>query len=317
MNTHDLYALLTATPVLALIALAIERWLPWPEQWHPLPVFRLFAQYLQQKVNKPVYSPEQQRFAGAMAVILLLFITLVPTAIIVYAADFSQLLSALVLVVCLRRQHVLHVLNRVDALALKQQKRAARAQLARIDYRDTEPLSVHGLIKATSELRAVSIIHHRWAPILAWLLGGPILALSVRVIIELYQLWPISQHRYRAFGLPIRAAYVLLVVPFVLVLIPLAILGAMLRRSRPAEPIKNSRAWVWATGKWLDSLSRLHQLALGGPIKVQGQRIERQRFAGHAPEQHYRRLRRSLTRWHHALTLLLIVAALLVFIYRP
>ena len=317
MNTHDLYTLLISSPILALIALALERWLPWPEQWHPLPMFRLFAQYLQTKVNKPGYSPEQQRFAGAMAVVMLLFISLVPTAIVVYAADFSEILGALVLLACLRRQHYLKLLNKVDALALKQQKRAARALLARIDYRDTDQLSVHGLVKATAELRAVSIIHHRWAPILAWLLGGPILALALRLISELYTLWPISVSRYRTFGLPARAAYVLLIGPVTLLLSVTALLIAAVSNARPAEPIKNSRALVWPTGKWLDSLSRCHDIALGGPIKVQGTRIERQRFAGRAPEQHNAQFRRAIARWHGYLILLLIVAVLLLFIYRP
>lgn len=317
MDTHDLYTTLTSSWALALIAIALERWLPWPEQWHPVSLFRLFAQYLENKVNKPSYAPEQQRFAGVLAVLLLLLLTLIPTAIVVYAADFSKLLGAVVLLGCMRRQHYVAVLNKVETLALKRQKRAARALLARIDFRETHDLSLHGLLKATAELRALSIIHHRWAPLIAWLLGGPILALCLRVLIELSSLWPICKPRYRYFGLASRAAYALLLGPvfFVLSLIPATL--ARLGKRRPAEKIKRSSAWIRPSAMWLDSLSRCHKIALGGPIKVQNYRISRQRFAGIAPESNPMQVRRSLNRWHTLLALLLICVVMLLFIYRP
>lgn len=317
MNTHDLYSLLTSSPTLALLALAIERWVPWPEQWHPIPLLRLFAQYLQSKVNQPHYSLQQQRFAGILAVLLLALLCLLPTAIVVYAADFSQLLGAVVLLSCLRRQHFIKMINRVEALALKQQKRAARALLAQLDYRDSHELSVHGLLKTTAELRLMSLVNHRWGPILAWLLGGPILALAIRLIVELHSLWPISVPRYRAFGLAARTAYLFLLGPVLLLLSLPASFMARLAGRRPAAVIKNSRAWAWPTAKWLDSFSRWHQFALGGPIKIQGQRLERQRFSGRAPESHHAQLIRSCTSWDWWLTLLLVCSTLLLFIYRP
>ena len=316
MNSHDLYEFITSSWTLALIAIVIERWLPWPEQWHPVPLFNLFANYLQTKVNKPNYSAEQQRLSGALAVVTLLILTLIPTAIVVYAAELSQWLGAFVLLCCLRRQHYLSMLNRIDALALKQQKRAARALLARICRRDTDQLSVHGLIKTTAELRALSIIHHRWAPVIGWLIGGPVLALALRILTELQQQWPITQSRFRYFGLPVRAGYAILVSPVVLFVAAVASLLALTTRRRPAASIVPSSSWLWPTAKWLDSLSRWHHFALGGPIKVQGKRIERQRFAGRPPEQYHAQLLRSMAAWHWCLFALLATATLLAFIYR-
>ncbi|RUO45291.1 cobalamin biosynthesis protein [Idiomarina aquatica] len=317
MNAHDIQQILTSPWGLALIAIAIERWLPWPEQWHPVAIFRLFANYLQHKVNQPRYAPSQQRLAGALALLLLLLLTLVPTAIVVYAADLSQWLGTLVLVGCLRQQHLLHTLDSVEKLARKGQKRAARALLARTDWRDTHNLSVHGIFKTTFELRALSVIEHRYVPVLGWLLGGPILALALRVTTELYQLWPVCMPRFRHFGVAVRVAYAVTIGPVTLLLAMVASVLAALRRRPRDEPIDNNSAWLWPSARWLQALARLYNMSTGGPLQVAGQRLQRQRFAGRPPEYCYPRYRLWLSAWQSTLILLVTIALILLFIYRP
>lgn len=316
MTESDLIELLWSPWTLALLALLLERWLPWPEQWHPLAIFRLFANYLQTKVNPPHYADGQQRLAGWLALVLLLVLTLIPTAIIVYAAELSQLVGALVLLVCLRQRPYLQVLNSVRRLAQKNQKRAARALLSRITERDCDQLSRHGLAKTALELRAMSVLQHRFVPLLSWLLGGPILCLALRLITELYHLWPVSHSRYRHFGLATRALYAVSVSAITLLPLALIELAAALKGQRPRQPLMPSSAWLRPDAWWLEALSRLHNVSLGGPIKIQQRRLSRQRFAGRPAEQVWQRTVTVLMRWQTLNHFLLLAGLLLSYIYR-
>lgn len=317
MNANDWYEFLTSPWVLAALALLLERWLPWPEQWHPLAIFRLFANYLQYKVNKSGYAAGQQRIAGWLALITLLILSLVPTAIVIYAAEFSQIIGALVLLACLRQSNYLKTLDKVHRLASKGQKRAARAWLSRIDQRDTHELSLHGLAKNSLELRALSILHHRMVPISAWLIGGPILCLGLRLITELNQLWPTEQRRFRQFGLAPRAAYAMTVSWITAVMALLASTLCLLKPCRKRQSLQASQGWLWTTGWWLDSLSRLHNISLGGPIKIQGIRVARQRFPGRPAEEVWQSAASAIMRWQWLPTLIVLTGIVLSYIYRP
>ncbi|MGM0481735.1 MAG: cobalamin biosynthesis protein [Pseudomonadota bacterium] len=316
MNELAASDLLLSPWALALLALLLERWLPWPEHWHPLAVFRLFANYLQIKVNQRHYAAAQQQLAGWLAVALLLLLTLVPAAIVVYAAELSQLVAMVVLLVCLRQKPYLKVLDNVQRLAKKRQKRAARALLTRITYRDCDQLSLHGLAKTALELRAMSIIQHRFVPLISWLIGGPILCLALRVITELYQLWPVSHPRYRNFGLASRALYAVSVELVTVLAAATAHVFSAARGRRPRQQLSPSLAWLWSSAWWLDALSRLHNVSLGGPIKVHGQRLQRQRFAGRPAEHVWQQTTGLLMRWQKLSYLLLLSGALLGYIYR-
>jgi len=317
MNANHWYEFLTSSWVLAALALLLERWLPWPEQWHPLAIFRLFANYLQYKVNKPGYAANQQQVAGWLALITLLVLSLTPTAIVIYAAEFSQIIGALVLLACLRQSNYLKTLDKVHRLATKRQKGAARAWLARIDYRDTHELSLHGIAKSTLELRALSILHHRMVPISAFLIGGPILCLGLRLVTELSQLWPTEQRRYRHFGLATRAAYAMTVCWVTAVVALLASALCVVKPCRKRLSLQATQGWLWTTGWWLDSLSRLHNVSLGGPIKTQGVRIARQRFPGRPAEQVWQAAAAAIMRWQWLPTVIVTTGIVLSYIYRP
>lgn len=244
-------------------------------------------------------------------------LVLVPSAIVIYAADFSALLGSVALWVALRRRYYLHILTNVRRLTLKGQKRAARALLTRIDDRDTDRLSTHGLAKTTLELQALSIVHHRLVPIVGWLIGGPILALGLRLIIEMAQLWPLAQARYLRFGLAPRALYVMTVGLITYVATAIAWLIASALRRRATISPSPSLTWDRPTITWLDNLSRLHNVSLGGPILVNGRRFARQRFAGRAAEKVWQTIAAAIERWQWGLTIVLMIALFWLFIYRP
>lgn len=300
-----------------LAALVLERLLPWPEQWHPLAWFRLLANYLMVKVNKPQHHASQQRLAGMLMLLLLLFMTLVPAALILYAADFGGIIGGLILLVCLRQRHYLVVLDKVRLFSERGQKRVARSLLARIDWRDTDQLSIHGIAKNSLELRTMSVIHHRLVPIIMFALGGPLLCLTARAVTELHTLWPIINSRVQYFGLASRAAYAVLIAPVTMLATVLLLpLNTLLRR-RPATHIESTNAWLKPTGYWLDAISRLYNVSLGGPVKIRGRKIARQRFHGRLAENCWQPVATGLDHWTTLLIVLLIAVNIVLYIYRP
>jgi len=121
---------------------------------------------------------------------------LLPAAIVFAGAEVELAIGWLILLVSLRQQPVTHAVRLADCHLQRGRKNAARAWLSRVTWRDCDLLSEHGIAKTSLELRAASILEHRFTPLFFWFIGGPLAALGVRTVYELTQIWPIAQARY-------------------------------------------------------------------------------------------------------------------------
>lgn len=318
MNIELLTELLLSPAALALLALLAERWFPWPEQWHPLAVFRLMASYLSSKVNRPGRSVSQQRLAGFLAWLTLSLLVLVPAAIVFAGAELSVAVGWLILLVSLRQQPVSQAVRLADHHLQHGRKNAARAWLSRISWRDCELLSEHGIAKTSLELRASSILEHRSTPLLFWFFGGPLAALGVRTLSELIQVWPVAQTRYRHFGVTTHWFYTIshFIPSFLLSLA--ARFMALFQRNKPKlHSLNRNLLFPTVLLSWLQSFSYCHRVSLGGPIQVQGVRIARQRFDARPPELLLPRALRWQRQWQIFFICCLVIALFAPFIYRP
>ncbi|MDV6316060.1 cobalamin biosynthesis protein [Idiomarina sp. HP20-50] len=318
MNTELLTQLLLSPVALALLALLAERWFPWPEQWHPLAVFRLMASYLSSKVNKPGRSVRQQRLAGFLAWLTMSLLVLLPAAIVFAGAEVSLAVGWLILLVSLRQQPVNQAVKLADSHLQRGRKNAARAWLSRITWRDCDLLSEHGIAKTSLELRASSILEHRFTPLLFWFAGGPLAALGIRTLVELTQVWPVAQPRYRYFGATTHWLYTIthFLPSFLLSLA--ARFMALFQRDKPKLKSLNRNAlFPTVLLSWLQSFSYCHRVGLGGPIQVQGVRVARQRFDGRPPELLLPRALRWQRQWQLFFVTCLVITLLVLFIYRP
>lgn len=303
--------------VLATLALVLERFFSLPEQWHPLTIFRLFAKFLTDKVCHPEHGATQQTLAGALLMGLLLVICLTPVIVIQMSAELHQLTATIWLWFAIKYKRT-YDLTKLAARALnKGQKRAARAIIRRCVAYDCEQLSPLGLAKAVLEVRLRILLVNVLAPLFTWYMAGSTAALGVRLIIECYHLWPQAAPRYRFFGMSSQWLYntietLTLLVP-ALLLMPVAWLAG----PRAAVPIRQGHGMSLGAFLWLDVLSRLHRVSLGGPQKYQKKRIARTRFDG--PSAPHKLLqKRDLTGiWLDIVVIVQVFLCLLLFIYRP
>lgn len=318
MDTAWLTHTLSSPIALALLALLAERWLPWPEQWHPLAVLRLMASYLSTKVNKPTHSVKQQQLAGFLSLLIMLLLVLLPAALVFAGAEVSLAIGWLILLVSLRQQPINHAITLAENHLRRGRKNAARAWLSRITWRDCDRLSEHGIAKTCVELRATSVFQHRFTPLFFWFLGGPIAALCARTVQELTRVWPVAQRRFRHFG---RASHgvdtVIHFLPsFFLSLVARGV--ALFQPHKPKlQPLQRNRLFSTVRLSWLQSFSYAHRVTLGGPLQVNGQRVNRQRFAGRPAEQLLTRTARWQRLWQGFFVGCLVITLFALFVYRP
>ncbi|NWO01614.1 MAG: cobalamin biosynthesis protein [Idiomarinaceae bacterium] len=318
MNTELLTDILLSPVALALLALLAERWFPWPEQWHPFAVLRLMAAYMSGKVNKPKRPVGQQRLAGFLAWLTMSLLVLLPAAIVFAGAEVSLAIGWLILLVSLRQQPVSHAIKLADSHLQRGRKNAARAWLSRITWRDCDLLSEHGIAKTSIELRATSILEHRFTPLLFWFVGGPLAALGVRTLSELTQVWPVAQAKYRHFGLATHWLHTIThFLPSFLLALTARFMALFQRNKFRLQPLKRNPLFSTILLSWIQSFSYCHRVSLGGPIQVQGIRIARQRFEGRPAELLIPRAPRWQRQWQGFFIACLVIALFALFIYRP
>lgn len=317
--TVELFKELLFSPFgLALLALLAERWFPWPEQWHPFAVLRLMAAYMSGKVNKQARSAGQQKTAGFLALLTMLLLVLLPSAIVFAGAEVSLAVGWLILLVSLRQQNSRQAVQLAEKHLAKGRKNAARAWVSRVTWRDCDRLSEHGIAKTCVELRATQILENRFAPLLFWLIGGPLAALGIRVIAELKDVWPVAQSRYQHFGKASAWLYALAYfIPSFLLSILARAVGVFRRNTPKLEPLKRSPTFPTVLLSWLQSFSFCHKVSLGGPLQLAGIRIHRQRFYGRPAELLLPQMPYWQRLWQGLFITCLVIGLFTLFIYRP
>ncbi|GAA0859708.1 cobalamin biosynthesis protein CobD/CbiB [Aliiglaciecola litoralis] len=197
----DAYGLLPL--IIVSTMLLVERWMPWPEKYHPLTLFRLIAINLAQKVNpaKP-RTDSQRRISGTLAIIVLTLPMLTIIAISLVIAQFPLFFDSFMLLIALQFQPIINHYRRVRSALQKDKKLLARQMLSNIVLRETQSLSPVGIGKAAIESVLLRFFYQQFAIILWYLAGGGLAALTVRLVFELRQCWNTKLNRNSQFGQP-------------------------------------------------------------------------------------------------------------------
>lgn len=265
--------------IIVTIALAIERFLPWPVQYHPLTLFRLIATNLGRKVNprKP-RSALQRRISGTLAVIVLLMPMVVIIAISMFIAQYPLFFDAFMLLIAIQYQPIVKHFKRVQKAIKLEQKSLARQYLNQIVLRDTTMLSPMGMGKAAIESLTLRFLFQQFSIILWYLVAGGLAALTVRLLFELSQCWNLKLSVNREFGQPIALlCNLVFFIPKILFAMLFALIGGLLStissfHARPRNlPI----------GQYLKlAIAGALQIQLGGPAIYEARKIRYPKVGG-------------------------------------
>jgi adenosylcobinamide-phosphate synthase len=201
----SLSAILTApelqSAAMLICVVAVERWLHWPEKYHPLSVIKLLAKRLAEKVHKGArQSRYQQHLAGTLALLIL-----VPPLVIIFAllaslSEFPLLFNALLFLVALQFQPIQQTNQKIYRALAQDRKILARQLLSAIVLRETQNLSPLGVGKACIESQLLRFAHQYCSVVLLYLIGGGALALAYRMGYECSQMWNTRTPYFRYFG---------------------------------------------------------------------------------------------------------------------
>lgn len=273
---------LSAHPAILLLVVLAGRLLPMPAAYHPLTLFRYFAQQLAAKVNPDPGRPRQQLYiSGSLA----LLVAWLPAMALLYSLyQFSELplvLDALLLYGSLdwysTQQQAKTIQQRLQAGQLT----LAREQAKSLLCRKTATLSEMGLTKALLESLTLRSASHFTGVCLAFLLAGGLAAVGYRLLAELQQQWNPKRDQYRYFGAPASAlATMLTAIPKVICSLLLALQHGILRSYRLLRTTRCfniNRCSFWL----LCSASAALRRNLGGPVYYNGIKQQRSKMVQH------------------------------------
>jgi adenosylcobinamide-phosphate synthase len=188
-----------------LLVVYVERFLPWPDKYHPISFIKLLATGMQTKVlSLERHSIGQQKISGALACIVLLLPFCTMLAVFKYLSEYPVFFEALMLLVALRFQDIAKQTRKVTAALSKQQKMLARHALSQIVIRETDKMSPLGIVKANIESLLLRYSYQYCSVIFWYLLTGGVGALIYRLIYELSLCWNSKLARFKYFGQPVR-----------------------------------------------------------------------------------------------------------------
>jgi adenosylcobinamide-phosphate synthase len=188
-----------------LFVVFIERYLPWPDKYHPISFIRALAMGMQVKVlSLERNSIGQQKISGALACIVLLLPFCSMLVVFKYLSEYPVFFEAVMLLVALRFQDIPKQTHRVTAALAKQQKMLARHALSKIVIRETEKMSPLGMVKANIESLLLRYSYQYCSVIFWYLITGGVGALIYRLIYELSLCWNNKLARFKYFGQPVR-----------------------------------------------------------------------------------------------------------------
>lgn len=260
--------------VLVCIALLIERYLPWPEKYHPLSLFRLVCINLAAKVNpvKQARPPAQNKLAGLLAVIILLLPSLTIVGVLISFAYYPQFFEVLLLVVALQMQPVRRHFRLTEKALGQEKKLLARQHLSLIVLRSTQQLSPLGIAKAALESMLLRSNYQIFGTIFWFLLTGGLGALAVRLIFEMAQCWNIKLEQNRNFGKLGAYLVALIFLPSsVIFCIVFMLAQGVVRGLSGLRNLKSTSGYGWSNGFLVKTIcGGSLGIGLGGPAYYDG-----------------------------------------------
>ncbi len=261
-----------------LLVVVLAQYAALPQQYQFWPLVRLLAQRIEQKVNKSTDSRSQQRLAGTLALTVVLLPLLMLSWTLRQLSEWPVGFDAVLLYLCLDYRNYQLQVQSVASSLQRQQYQLAKDQLQPLLRRECGALSATGLAKAGIEVLAQRQVRHVVAVLLWYLLGGAMLALSYRLLLELQQVWSGKLPSQRVFSGVVIIGGRFFTVPALW--LQGALVGLLYRFRPTLRYFRTSQgAGLPAADRWyLSAWSAALQRNLAGPVMYQGTKLRRERI---------------------------------------
>lgn len=263
--------------ILLIVAICAERILPLSRAYHPFTLLKLIFSNIQSRIFDPKSTIQYQYLAGTLGLILPVLTLLTLVWGILYFAIYPQWLAAFILYLCIESKELESAVKKIPALLKHNQKAAARDLLRLWLRRDTTSLSEVGIVKASIETLVLRLARHYFAVIFWFLIAGPFVALSYRLINLVHNTWSKKIAPDAAFLKPIQ------ILDYLFEWLPVRLVACSIILS------KHSRLAIRYIGQygqffyqknsgWLISaMAAAMQIQIGGPALYQKKRYAKMR----------------------------------------
>ena len=263
--------------IVFICALLAERFLPLVSWYHPNHILSAIFSAISQRIYKKTDTKQYHYLAASMASTLILSTVLIIVVLLLQLAFYPELLSGLILYLCLENSSLNKKAIRIARLVKKNQKSTARELLKPLVAREVNALSSPGIIKAIMESVILRTARHYFVVIFIFLVLGPVAALAYRLITLIQQAWRSDIAPNSSFLMPLK------LVLFIVEYIPIRLLAltiASLKASKKSmHYIKHYGRHFYQTNTgWLLSVcSASLGVQLGGPAIYNTQRFNKMR----------------------------------------
>ena len=205
--------------IVFICALLAERFLPLVSWYHPNHILSAIFSAISQRIYKKTDTKQYHYLAASMASTLILSTVLIIVVLLLQFAFYPELLSGLILYLCLENSSLNKKAIRIARLVKKNQKSTARELLKPLVAREVNALSSPGIIKAIMESVILRTARHYFVVIFIFLVLGPVAALAYRLITLIQQAWRSDIAPNSSFLMPLK------LVLFIVEYIPIRLLA--------------------------------------------------------------------------------------------
>jgi adenosylcobinamide-phosphate synthase len=270
--------------MLALAAMALD-WLVGDPPWlwrrlrHPVVLLGALIAGLERRLNRLERSERERIARGALAVLIVVAAAALAGWLIAWLADalpFGWLLELALVVALIAQRDLFDHVRAVGAALEAGGLDAGRAAVGHIVGRDPESLDRHGVVRAAAESLAENFSDGVIAPLLWYLVLGPIGICAYKAVNTLDSMVGHRSERFRAFGMvAARLDDAVNLIPARLAGVLLALAAAFVPRGKPLAALVT----MWRdAGKhrspnagWPEAaLAGALDLSLAGPRRYHG-----------------------------------------------
>jgi adenosylcobinamide-phosphate synthase len=261
-----------------IIALLAERFMPLVSWYHPRTFFHAIFLAICKRIYKKTEPKRYLYLSATLAALLPIGTVVLILFLLLEFAVYPELLSGLILYLCLENQTIKNKVTRIAKLSKKNQKSAARELLKPILARDVNTLSPTGIYKALIETLILRSTRFYFVVIFLYLLFGPFTALIYRLLTIAHQAWRDTLPPNSHFLKPLQ------LILFLFELVPMRLLALTIAASKATTKslhyIKHYGRHFYQTntGWLLSCFSASLGVQLGGPALYFGQRFNKMRI---------------------------------------
>lgn len=307
---------LYSSAVILLLVLALKAIVGLFTTHQPLSFFSFYCQRLADKVNKASNSARQQNISGLIAIL----VTLTPIIAILWLfetfIELPWLWHGLLLYLALGNIGLSKVNKSIARELVANNTYQAKQAIAPFVLRQTEQLSVLGLSKACIEMQVLRSSQLLVCVGFYYLMFGPLVALSFRLLLEMHYVWNIKIIRYVHFGAAVNHIVKLLQWLPSRVFAIVLLIGTIGQNTLLNWRLTRSKFLQIGNGLLLHILALGLEIKLSGVAMYQGQKLRKASFNDHARQPQATDIIHANKRINYALyicVLLVMMAAIISY----